>query len=55
MLHSKRQVRLICYFVKLPYTFDKSEPEKGAIDNRLIRDYDSEGNLVLSTQVLQEF
>ncbi|MEE9327858.1 MAG: PIN domain-containing protein [Cocleimonas sp.] len=39
----------------LVYAFDKSEPEKGAIAKRLIREYGSEGNLVLSTQVLQEF
>ena len=39
----------------LVYAFDKSEPEKGTIAKRLIRDYGSEGNLVLSTQVLQEF
>lgn len=39
----------------LVYAFDKSEPEKGAIAKELIRDFGIEGNLVLSTQVLQEF
>lgn len=39
----------------LVYAFDKSEPDKGAIARRLIRDFGTEGNLVLSTQVLQEF
>ncbi len=39
----------------LVYAFDKSEPEKGTIAKRLIRDFGSEGNIVLSTQVLQEF
>ncbi len=39
----------------LVYAFDKSEPEKSAIAKQLIRDFGTEGNLVLSTQVLQEF
>jgi predicted nucleic acid-binding protein len=39
----------------LVYAFDKSEPEKGAIAKGLIRDFGLEGNIVLSTQVLQEF
>jgi predicted nucleic acid-binding protein len=39
----------------LVYAFDKSEPEKGGIAKGLIRDFGSKGNLVLSTQVLQEF
>ena len=39
----------------LVYAFDKSEPEKGTIAKKLIRDFGSEGNIVLSTQVLQEF
>ncbi len=39
----------------LVYAFDKSESEKGAIAKGLIRDFGLEGNIVLSTQVLQEF
>lgn len=39
----------------LVYAFDINEPEKGAIAKRLIQDFGSKGNLVLSTQVLQEF
>lgn len=39
----------------LVYAFDKSEPEKSTIAKKLIRDFGSKGNLVLSTQVLQEF
>ena len=39
----------------LVYAFDKAEPEKGAIARRLIHDLGAQGNLVLSTQVLQEF
>ena len=39
----------------LVYAFDKSEHEKGTIAKGLIRDFGSDGNLVLSTQVLQEF
>lgn len=39
----------------LVYAFDKSEPDKGATARGLIRDFGTEGNLVLSTQVLQEF
>lgn len=37
------------------YAFDKSEPEKGTTAKGLIRDFGADGNLVLSTQVLQEF
>lgn len=39
----------------LVYAFDKSEYEKGAIAKQLIGKFGAEGNLVLSTQVLQEF
>ena len=39
----------------LVYAFDKSEPEKGAIARQLIRDFGTDGSLVLSTQVLQEY
>jgi predicted nucleic acid-binding protein len=39
----------------LVYAFDKSEPEKSTLAKKLIRDFGSEGNIVLSTQVLQEF
>ena len=39
----------------LVYAFDKSEPEKGAIARQLIKDFGIDGNLVLSTQVLQEY
>ena len=39
----------------LVYAFDKSEPEKGIIARQLISDFGTDGNLVLSTQVLQEF
>ena len=39
----------------LVYAFDKSEPEKSAISKKLIHDFGENGNLVLSTQVLQEF
>ena len=39
----------------LVYAFDRSEPEKGAVARRLIHDLGAQGNLVLSTQVLQEF
>lgn len=38
----------------LVYAFDKNEPVKSAISKKLIHDYGSDGNLVLSTQVLQE-
>lgn len=38
----------------LVYAFDKREPEKQAIAKQLLRDFGSEGRLVLSTQVLQE-
>ena len=39
----------------LVYAFDKSESKKGAIAKQLIGKFGAEGNLVLSTQVLQEF
>ena len=39
----------------LVYAFDESEPEKGKIAKQLIYDYGCNGNLILSTQVLQEF
>ncbi len=39
----------------LVYAFDQSEPEKGEIARQLIYDYGCQGNLILSTQVLQEF
>jgi len=39
----------------LVYAFDNSEPEKSAISKILIQDFGGNGNLVLSTQVLQEF
>ena len=39
----------------LVYAFDQGEPEKGAIARRLIHNLGAQGNLVLSTQVLQEF
>lgn len=39
----------------LVYAFDKSESKKGAIARQLIRDFGTDGNLVLSTQVLQEY
>lgn len=39
----------------LVYAFDNSEPEKSAISKKLIHDFGGNGNLVLSTQVLQEF
>ena len=39
----------------LVYAFDKSEPEKGTTAKQLICDFGGDGNLVLSTQVLQEF
>ena len=39
----------------LVYAFDQAEPDKGAIARRLIHDFGAQGNLVLSTQVLQEF
>ena len=39
----------------LVYAFDSSEPEKSAISKKLIHDFGENGNLVLSTQVLQEF
>ena len=38
----------------LVYAFDKNEPVKSAISKKLIHDCGSDGNLVLSTQVLQE-
>ena len=39
----------------LVYAFDKNEAQKSLIAKQLISDYGSQGNLVLSTQVLQEF
>jgi len=39
----------------LVYAFDKNETQKSPIAKRLISEYGSKGNLVLSTQVLQEF
>ncbi len=39
----------------LVYAYDKNEPEKGAIAKQLIREHGTDGNLVLSTQVMQEF
>ena len=39
----------------LVYAFDKSDPIKNTIAKQLIRDFGADGNLVLSTQVLQEF
>ncbi len=39
----------------LVYAFDKSESKKGAIAKQLIGKFGAEGNLILSTQVLQEF
>jgi len=38
----------------LVYAFDNNEPVKNAISKKLIHDFGSDGNLVLSTQVLQE-
>lgn len=38
----------------LVYAFDKNEPVKSAISKKLIHDFGSDGNLTLSTQVLQE-
>jgi predicted nucleic acid-binding protein len=39
----------------LVYAFDNSEPGKSAIAKKLIHDFGKDGNLALSTQVLQEF
>lgn len=39
----------------LVYAFDQGSPKRQAVAKRLIGEYGSEGNLVLSTQVLQEF
>ena len=39
----------------LVYAFDKSEQKKSAISKNLIHNFGGDGNLVLSTQVLQEF
>lgn len=39
----------------LVYAFDQGEPKKRDTAKRLISEYGSAGNLVLSTQVLQEF
>ena len=38
----------------LVYAFDNGEPEKCVVAKKLIHDFGSDGNLVLSTQVLQE-
>lgn len=38
----------------LVYAFDKNEPEKQAIAKRLIGQFGSDGQLIVSTQVLQE-
>lgn len=39
----------------LVYAFDKNETQKNPIAKQLISTYGSKGNLVISTQVLQEF
>lgn len=39
----------------LVYAFDQYDPTKNTIAKQLIRTYGADGNLVLSTQVLQEF
>lgn len=39
----------------LVYAFDQGNPAKQEVAKRLIGEYGSTGNLVLSTQVLQEF
>ncbi|MFM2317393.1 MAG: hypothetical protein RLZZ215_14 [Pseudomonadota bacterium] len=39
----------------LVYAFDKDEPSKAAMARHWLREVGSQGNLVLSTQVLQEF
>ena len=39
----------------LVYAFDQGEPEKAAVAKQLIREYGKDGDLILSTQVLQEF
>ena len=38
----------------LVYAFDNSAPEKSDVSKELIHDFGEDGNLVLSTQVLQE-
>ncbi|SKA84856.1 Predicted nucleic acid-binding protein, contains PIN domain [Thiothrix eikelboomii] len=38
----------------LVYAFDQAQPDKQIIAKRLIREFGSDGQLVLSTQVLQE-
>lgn len=38
----------------LVYAFDKNEPEKQAIAKRLISQFGGDGQLIVSTQVLQE-
>lgn len=38
----------------LVYAFDKDEPEKQAVAKRLIGQFGSDGQLIVSTQVLQE-
>lgn len=39
----------------LVYAYDRNEAEKGAVARQLIQEYGSDGSIVLSTQVLQEF
>ncbi len=39
----------------LVYVFDRSAPQKREIARGLLRDHASEGDILLSTQVLQEF
>lgn len=39
----------------LVYAFDKNETQKSPIAKQLISEYGGKGNLILSTQVLQEF
>lgn len=38
----------------LVYIFDKNEPEKSAIAKGLLKQYGTDGRLIISTQVLQE-
>jgi predicted nucleic acid-binding protein len=37
------------------YAFDQNEPEKSVIAKQLISEFGTDGNLVVSTQVLQQF
>ncbi|HBS27102.1 MAG TPA: PIN domain nuclease [Gammaproteobacteria bacterium] len=39
----------------LVYLYDKNEAKKGTVAKQLIQEYGITGNIVLSTQVLQEF